>query len=269
VLQQYAIPRDRALKMCKVISRLSMKSLERMDVVSRRRAEALPYGAIVLERLLLATGMKEVVISAYGLREGLVYEQLPEDERARDPLIEFAAGANQRLSRAPEHAREMLAWMDPLFTAERASERRLREAFCLFSDIAWRRHPDDRSLGAFNQVLTAPFAGADHRARALIATAVFHRYSGDEDFPREYAAAGLLSKDDEEHAIRLGLTARLAFALSASAVGELPCYKLRMTPTRVLLEVPTRRQTVAGEPIQKRLGALAEAFDRRGEILVG
>src|SRR5262249_24797489 len=154
------------LKMCKVISRLSMKSLERMKVVSRRRAEALPYGAIVLERLLLATGMKDVVISAYGLREGLVYEQLADDERMRDPLIEFAAGSNQRLSRAPEHAREMFTWMDALFDPEKTAERRLREAFCLFSDIAWRRHPDDRALGAFNQVLTAPFAGADHRIRA-------------------------------------------------------------------------------------------------------
>ena len=40
--------------------------------VSKRRAEALPYGAVVLERLLLAGDIKDVVISAYGLREGLV-----------------------------------------------------------------------------------------------------------------------------------------------------------------------------------------------------
>lgn len=269
VLQQYTIPRDRALRLCKVVSRLSMKSLERMKTVSRRRAESLPYGAIVLERLLLATDMKDVVVSAYGLREGIVFAGLAEDDRAQDPLLDFATGMNARQSRVPEHAREMFEWMSALYPSEKAAERRVREAFCLFSDIAWRRHPDDRALGGFNQVLTAPFAGADHRIRALIATALFHRYSGDEDFPREYAAAGLLSEDDEEHAIRLGLAARLAFALSASALGELPHYTLRMTPTRVLLEVPTRRETIAGEPVQKRLGALAEAFDRKGEILVG
>jgi exopolyphosphatase/guanosine-5'-triphosphate,3'-diphosphate pyrophosphatase len=269
VLQQYTIPRERALRLCKVISRLSMKSLERMKVVSKRRAESLPYGAIVLERLLLATNMKDVVISAYGLREGLLFAQLAEEERAKDPLIEFASGMNGRLSRVPQHAAEMIEWTTQLFSPEKPDARRIREAFCYFSDIAWRRHPDDRSLGGFNQVLTAPFSGADHRARAMIATAVFHRYSGDEDFPREYAAAGLLSKDDEEHAIRLGLAARLAFSLSASAVGELPHYTLRMTPTRVLLDVPARRETIAGEPVQKRLGALAEAFDRKGEILIG
>ncbi|MEJ0044175.1 MAG: hypothetical protein WDM81_19045 [Rhizomicrobium sp.] len=46
----------------------------------------------------------------------------------------------------------------------------MRHAVCLFSDIAWRRHPDDRALGAFGQVLTAPFAGASHRTRAMIAS---------------------------------------------------------------------------------------------------
>jgi exopolyphosphatase/guanosine-5'-triphosphate,3'-diphosphate pyrophosphatase len=269
VLQHYTIPRDRALRLCKVIARQSTKSLEKMKIVSKRRVESLPYGAVVLERLLQSTEMKDIVVSAYGLREGIVFAALAEDERTRDPLLEFAAGMNGRLSRAPAHAREMFDWMEPLFAGEKPAERRIREAFTFFSDIAWRRHPDDRSLGGFNQVLTAPFAGADHRARALVATAVFHRYSGDEDFPREYAAAGLLSKSDEEHAIRMGLAARLSFALSGSAVGELPHYKLRMTPNKVILEVPPRRETVAGEPVQKRLGALAQAFDRKGEILIG
>ena len=140
---------------------------------------------------------------------------------------------------------------------------------CLFSDIAWRRHPDDRALGAFNQVLTAPFAGADHRARALIATSVFHRYSGDEDFPRDIANAELLNTDDEVRALRMGLACRMAFSLSGSSAGALPRYALRVTPGKVVLDVPRRHEAIAGEPVQKRLGALAAAFGRKGEILIG
>jgi len=269
VLHAYTIPRARAIKLCKAISRLGKKSLSQMRIVSRRRAEALPYGALVLEQLLLATGLKEVVISAYGLREGLLHAQLSPEERAKDPLIEFAAGANMRMSRAPEHAPEMFEWCAPLFAGESAAQSRIRQAVCLFSDIAWRRHPDDRAIGAFNQVLTAPFAGASHPERALVATAVFHRYTGDEDFPREIAAHDLLNEDDDLAARKLGIAARLAFALSASAVGELKHYKLRVTPTRVLLEVSRRREAIAGEPVQKRLGELAAAMGRKGEILIG
>jgi exopolyphosphatase/guanosine-5'-triphosphate,3'-diphosphate pyrophosphatase len=269
VLHDYAIPRSRALKLCRIVAQQSRKSLEKMQIVSRRRAETLPYGAVVMERLLLATDMKEVVISAYGLREGLLHAALPEAERDKDPLIEFAAATNTRISRAPGHAVEMFEWMTPLFPGEKEADRRVRRAACLFSDIGWRRHPDDRAIGAFNQVVTAPFAGATHRIRALIATAIFHRYSGDEDFPRDIAAHDLLSEEDERLARRIGLAARLAFSLTASAERELPHYPLRMTPTRVLLDVSRRRERIAGEPVQKRLGTLAALMDRKGEILIG
>jgi exopolyphosphatase / guanosine-5'-triphosphate,3'-diphosphate pyrophosphatase len=269
VLQEYEIPRNRALRLCKVLAGLSRKSVEKMKVVSRRRAESLPYGAIVLERLLQACDLKSVTISAYGLREGLLYARLPPDERAQDPLLEFAEGMNARQARFAGHADEMFAWMTPLFADETAEMRRVRRAVCLFSDIAWRRHPDDRALGVFNQVLTAPFAGADHRVRALIATSVFHRHSGDEDFPREIANAELLNADDEARALRIGLACRLAFALSGSSVGALPRYALRVTPGKIALDVPRRDEAIAGEPVQKRLGGLAAMCGRKGEILIG
>jgi exopolyphosphatase/guanosine-5'-triphosphate,3'-diphosphate pyrophosphatase len=269
VLHDYAIPRNRALELCDLLARQSKKSLDLMRVVSRRRAEALPYGSVVLERLLEATNLKDVVVSAYGVREGLLHARLPESERAKDPLLEFAVATNARVSRTPEHANELFKWMEPLFPSERSEARRIRQAICLFSDIGWRRHPDDRAVGAFNQVVTAPFAGAGHTARAQIATAIYHRYSGDEDFPREIGAHDLLSNEEDQQALIIGLAARLAFSLSGSAVGELAHYKLRLTPTRVLLDVSRRREPIAGEPVQKRLGALAAAMDRKGEILIG
>jgi exopolyphosphatase/guanosine-5'-triphosphate,3'-diphosphate pyrophosphatase len=118
-------------------------------------------------------------------------------------------------------------------------------------------------------VLTAPFSGASHRARAMIAASVFHRYSGDEDYPQAATLAGLLEKDDEKRALVLGLAWRFAFSLSASSAGELAHYKLRMTPAKIILEVPARREAIAGEPVQKRLGVLADALGRKGEILIG
>lgn len=269
VLQQYVIPRGRALRLCKLLSGLSKDSIRKIKVVSKRRAESLPYGAVVLERLIEAGGIRDVVISAYGLREGLLYSRLPTAERARDPLVEFARASNARLARIPAHAQEMFDWTAPLFDGEGGEAARIREASAFFSDIGWRRHPDDRAVGVFSQVLTAPFAGADHRARAVIAASIFHRYSGDEDVPRELALAGLLEKEDELRAKLLGLTWRFAFSLSASAAGELANYRLRLTPAKVVLEVPKKREAIASEPVQKRLGVLADAMGRRGEILVG
>lgn len=269
VLQHYTIPRGRALRMCKLLAGLSKDSLRKIRVLSKRRAESLPYGAVVLERLIEAADIKDVVISAYGLREGLLYAGLSAAERIKDPLVEFASAANARTARVPAHAQEMLEWAGALFPNESAEEARIRAASAFFSDVGWRRHPDDRALGAMSEVLTAPFAGASHRARALIAASVFHRYTGDEDVPPQVNLAGLLDKEGERRALILGLAWRFAFSLSSSAAGELAHYGLRMTPGKIVLEVPARREAIAGEPVQKRLGALADAMGRKGEILVG
>jgi exopolyphosphatase / guanosine-5'-triphosphate,3'-diphosphate pyrophosphatase len=268
MLQHYAIPCNRAADLCGVLSKQGKKSLELMADVSKRRMELLPYGAVVLQRVLAAVKFKQIVISANGLREGLLYEKMPDEERAKDPLIDFASQENARLSRSPLHAMEMFHWASPLFADDTAEMRRLRLAACLFSDVGWRRHPDQRAHGTYEDVLNYPFMAADHRSREFIATAVYFRYAGGEEMPREVDIPGLLDKQDQRRAYRIGLAARLAFDLSASAPGELTQYRVRTTPSKVLLEVPKRRGMVADETVSKRLFLLGEALERKAEILL-
>ena len=72
-----------------------------------------------------------------------------------------------------------------------------------------------------------------------------------EDFPREIANAELLNADDEARALRMGLACRLAFALSGSSVGALPRYALRMTPGKIVLDVPRRDEAIAVELLEQ------------------
>ncbi len=268
VLHHYRIPAGRALKLCKVVSGLSRKSLERMPSVPKRRAEALPYGALVLEQMIQAYGLKDVIISAYGLREGLLQRLLPDDEAAKDPLIEFARGMNARESRSPEHADELFQWMSPLFAKETPAERRVRKAICLMSDMGWRRHPDDRAMGVFQEVLRGAYVGADHHERVVMATAIYYRYAGEDDFPEATSVGGLLGAEGAVQALRVGLAARLAFGLSGSIPGELPAIALHLTGQTVTMEVAARRQMLLGETVGKRLNDLAEAFGRRPQPVI-
>jgi exopolyphosphatase/guanosine-5'-triphosphate,3'-diphosphate pyrophosphatase len=268
VLQHYAIPAGRALDLCNLLSRQGRKSLELMTVVSKRRAELLPFGAAVLAGVLSASKFKEVVISAGGVREGLIFDKLPPDERAKDPLIDFAAHENDRQSRAPAHGFEMFSWSAPLFFDEPAAMRRLRQAALLLSDIGWRRHPDYRAAGSYAEVLNMPFGGASHPARTFVATAVFYRYAGDTEVPAHMEVSGLLDRQEQRLALRIGFAARLAFDLSGTAPGELANYRLKVTPAKVILEVPAKRAMIADETVQRRLGALAVVMDRQGEILI-
>jgi len=266
VLHHYAIPANRAMKLCRLIAGQSRKSLEKMRAVSRRRAEALPYGALVLERMLEIFDLDNVVISAFGLREGLLQRKLPAAESRKDPLIEYAEDVNGRESRNRDFAPEMFRWMAPLFVKETAAERRIRQAACLMSDIGWRRHPDDRAMGAFDEALNLPYGGADHHERATMATAIYYRYAGDGDFPDDTTIGGLLGPERSVRALQIGLAARLAYALTAAVEGELSAMPLRVTERTIAVEVPNRRRALASEGVHKRLDALAEAFGKKGEM---
>ena len=65
-----------------------------MPGVPRRRIDDLPFAAVVLRRLLRATGARRVVFSANGLREGWFMRLMPAESRAEDPLL--AAGRDLR-----------------------------------------------------------------------------------------------------------------------------------------------------------------------------
>jgi exopolyphosphatase/guanosine-5'-triphosphate,3'-diphosphate pyrophosphatase len=58
---------------------------------------------------------KEVAISAYGIREGLLYEQMSEALRHRDPLIEAARHAEATNARMPGFGRALYYFIAPLF----------------------------------------------------------------------------------------------------------------------------------------------------------
>lgn len=268
VLHQYVIPAGRATKLCRVVSGLSKKSLEKMRVVPKRRAEALPYGALVMEEVLRSFALKDVVVSAYGLREGVLLSRLSPEERAKDPLIEFVRDVNSREARNDSHAEELIAFSQPLFPQETAAMRRIREAICFLSDCAWRRHPDDRAIGAYRQVLMGAYGAADHHERAVMAAALYFRYAGDRALPEDDGVASLLNDESLNFARQMGLVARLAFGISGSLRGILPAARLQLTKDAVILHLPANRKALAAEPVNKRLDVLAEAFDKKPQIAV-
>ncbi|NIO38711.1 MAG: exopolyphosphatase, partial [Burkholderiales bacterium] len=100
---------------------------------------------LVLERLLKRIAPSELVVSAFGVREGLLFSMLSDDERKRDPLLVACEELAQMRARSVEHAWELCDWTDALFRkkgpAETLEQKRLRHATCLLSDIGWRTHP--------------------------------------------------------------------------------------------------------------------------------
>lgn len=265
VLHHYEIPRDRAVSFANFLSGLSRKSLEATVAVTRRRAEAIPYGAVVMERLVKVAKLDRVVISAFGVREGVLFAKLPADERAKDPLISACEDIAVRAGRDPALGRVLERWTAPLFTGADKEFDRLRRAACYLADTGWRGHPDHRAEQTYSDVLNAPFIGVDHIGRALLALAMFHRYGGEDERPTKRVQR-FVGDEVARKARTLGLALRAALVMAGPSPELLGETAVKLTPNSLLVTIPRAHQALVAEAITKRLEALASALDRTMRI---
>jgi len=178
IIHGYRLTRIEAEALCRLVSGLSAKTMKRVASVPRRRQETLPFGALALGRLVARAQPAEIVFTAYGLREGLLYERLSAAERAIDPLIAGCTEMSGRLGRGVEYGEALDGWLADAFPPAEPRDALIRRAACLLADVSWRDHPDYRTEHAFHQVLRAPFVGLSHAERAFLAVAESARYRG-------------------------------------------------------------------------------------------
>ena len=173
VMHNYRISAREAQEFSRLVHHVDTETLSKIEVVNAARRPLLAYAALVMENLVRTIKPKQVVISVLGVREGLLYSQLKQSERARDPLISAAADLNVLRSRSPGHGEELIAWTDRLIASsgleESSDERRLRHAACLLADIGWRAHPDYRGEQSMNIIAHGAFVAIDHPGRAYLA----------------------------------------------------------------------------------------------------
>jgi exopolyphosphatase/guanosine-5'-triphosphate,3'-diphosphate pyrophosphatase len=267
VIQGYTLSRRDTEEFARLLAKLGARSLMGISGTARRRQEVLPYAALLLRRILRLCRPARVVLSAYGLREGFMFEQLPAEERAKDPLLAAAADLGIREGRFGDLGALLAAWTGPLFPEQDPESRRLHLAVCHLSDLAWREHSDYRGAQALYRVLHYPFSGLDHRGRAFLGYAVFNRY-GRSDAATAATARALLTPGEAESARVLGLALRLAYRLSGGSRAVLQSTKLAFQPGELRLVLPGDGSIPLGETVERRFQALAKASGaERGRIV--
>ncbi|MFO1153028.1 MAG: exopolyphosphatase [Rhodospirillales bacterium] len=266
VIDNFTIHFFDGLRLADLISSLSAGTLEQLSNVDAPRLQSLPYAAAALAALLQAARPKDLVFSAYGMREGQMLELLPPSLRRQDPLISACERRVERSGRFKLHGNEILDWMSPLFARETADERRLRYAACLLSDIGWNEHPDYRAEHAFQRVLRVPYPGLFHADRAELALAVLIRYGGNEDDRRVGQVRTLLDDARLARARIIGLALRLAHTLSGAAADILAQTRLKLDKDVLQLRVP-ENGAFQSEAIDRRFSRLVRAVGLKGEII--
>jgi exopolyphosphatase/guanosine-5'-triphosphate,3'-diphosphate pyrophosphatase len=260
MVHHYAIGREEARDLAGLISTAGRRALERLPAMPRRRIDDLPFAAVALRRLLRMTGVRRVVFSASGLREGWFMQRLPEDVRRQDPLLAAGHEMAARLGRDPSLPPALLAWTQPLFPNETPEAFRLREAACWLSDIGSHDHPEFRPEQAFLRVLRQPGIGLDHHARAFLALTTAMRYEVDANAGFLRPARLLLDVASANRAEVLGVALRLAYTLSAGTPDLLAGTALLLRGGQLVLRLQEDSGVFAGESVVRRLDRLAQAL---------
>lgn len=273
VVHQYEMTRAEALNACRFVASQSRRSLEAVEGVSKKRAETLPHAAVVLERLVVALGIERICLSAYGVREGLLFEAMPPAIQALDPLIEGCAALSVRTGADATLGPTLDAWLAPVFDALPPvfgpRDPVLRAAACRLADLGARLHPDHRADLVFEQVLRAPVAGQTHAERAFLAVAAFSRHASSNSTPEPGTITRLLPDAARKRARALGSAIRLGCDLTGRDSALLAHTRLALKDDRLLLTTDAdRADLLLGEQTGRRAATLAGHLDAKVEIRV-
>ena len=273
VMHGYTIPAAEALDFARRLRRLAAADmLANIEIIADARRPLLTYAALVLEYIIRVARPKTIVFSTFGVREGLLYEMLPQQERAKDGFICAAQTLNQLLSRSARHAEELVAWTDRFVRVvklrETDEDRRLRHAACLLSDIGWRVHPDHRGEETLSLITNGNFGSINHQGRAFVALSVFYRYAGlSEENEPPAAVRELVPPAMNERARVLGAAFRVAHLISAARTGVLPATHFRSRGRKLMLVFEHQMVDLVADRVGSRFKQLARLVGRSGSIV--
>lgn len=265
IVHQHRFTPERLDDLAQRITGTGLGLIRDSGVIASSRVDTLPGAVSVLQAMVRTLQPRRVIVSAYGLREGILYRDLDEETRQQDPLLAAALEVGERLGRFGDHGAALDQWLDPLFGDESPELQRLRLAACLLGDIAWNAHPDFRTDRAVDLAVHGNWVGIDDHGRALLGRALSSAFGDTNGFSP--GLASLLRPGEEERAIAWGKAIRLANRLSGGTEPLLRKSSIALAGGRIVLAINKRYRSLYADAVERRLKQLAKALDRDAELV--
>lgn len=244
-----------ALKLARRTAKTSSEALKAIPRVSAMRAQILPDAAALLVCLVKILKPERLVFSAWGLREGLLYDRLEPVEKAQDPLlagVSLFAGQN---GAPPMLATRIAAWTVDAIPPNGTGSERLRMAATMLALASLQVEPNLRLSQATDWALYKRWLAIDDAGRAMMAATVLAN-SGSLDLPP--LVAGLAPREALDEALTWGLAIRLCRRLGLQSRKSLAMTRLRVEGKSLVLAFHESHAALSVAPAPKDLKNLAE-----------
>lgn len=259
----------RAAKLC-IDSLSNAAARQQIEAVDKRRAKHFPMAAILMEEVLAQSALDGVIISATGVREGVLHEMLGMklDDPLSDGIVAYARLDNNQIAfgRALHQFISPALVPQPDLFGSPAADVRIEKAACMMADSSGRFHPDHRAEMAYDLALRAPYLGVTHPERAMIALAIGARY--DKDFRRPAEHTALTTDPQADRARQIGLLMRLGAVFSGRSAPILKRAALRRKGDTLELEVGPRDRLMISETVERRLSQAAGQLKLKSRTVV-
>ncbi|WP_338468584.1 Ppx/GppA family phosphatase [Novosphingobium sp. ZN18A2] len=261
VIGNYTFPAEDVKPLFAAVEAMDKADLKAIPQVKTPRIPYLEDGAALLNALVDIIGPGAIAVSAYGLREGLLYESLTPEQRARDPLIEGVRYLTQAQQQFPFYAEALHTWLDGLFPDEPPQWRRLRQASALLRGTGWSSNPDFRALGGEELALHGAWTGVTPADRAMMAAALFVGMGGGGGEPE--ILSRLAGDKELARARAWGYAMRLAQRVSGGAPATLRRTAATLEKGQFVLSIPRSLDALVDATLERRMARVADALGAR------
>ncbi|HWL56710.1 MAG TPA: Ppx/GppA family phosphatase [Paracoccus sp. (in: a-proteobacteria)] len=269
VLHEYRMTPQAVLQTVKWIDEQNLTELRGRLGISASRMDLVPLASQVLRELVQSFEPKSLAISSYGIREGLLYEQMPPSLRARDPLIEAARFAERQMARMPGFGKRLYQFLQPVFKDAGPSLDRLIRVACLLHDTTWRTHPDYRADACFDNATRANMAALSHPERVFLGLSLLHRYRNSHSNSAMAPLFALLDETQMRDAEVLGKAMRFGAMFSVKDPAEAGVLKYASKKKRLELRLSKVGAALMGEVAEARFKSLAAALGAEPVVIFG
>ena len=264
--QAFELPTALAHKLAAKLARSDPQDLVAISGISESRAAGLPDAAAMLRVVLEELEPDSLVISAWGLREGLLFQRLSPVARQQDPLLtavtHFATPRGSDISSATLK----LAWTAEAVDGRNRGSERIRLAATMLTMAATRLEPNMRMKHSVDWALEKRWLGLDNTGRAMMAQCLRAACKQ----PESTAELRQLATEEQLHrASAWGLANRLCRRVGAGTRVSLMNTALVREGQVLLLKVAPERAHLISESVQSELETLASWIGTRSEIRLG
>ena len=268
VLHEYRMTARQIGQTADYIGSANLDDLRGRCNISSDRMSLVPYAIHVLKELVRTFKPKDITVSSYGIREGMLYEQMPQELRDRDPLIESCRFAEAKDARLPGFGKVLYDFILPLFPRADWQKLRIIKAACLLHDVTWRAHPDYRDEVAFDNATRANLGGLKHQERIFLGLSLLHRYSNKREGSRFEPLFRLLTPEQQQEAEILGKAMRFGAMLWLQADEAPGQFNWKPKKRSLELVLNAHARPLFGEVAEQRFSALATAMQANGSVRI-